>query len=220
MDYDLAAGAAGFWFKPDKSYSVLDAVQGFTKMDESLWRGLVSTVHPGFDLLPGPAEFPLADVPATRGFTEVLKIARSHYEWVIVDLAQNLNALSAAVALDLESVFVVATPDVSSLFQARRIIMTLADLGHHKDFVKLVVNRVHKDEAERVREFESLLGKTAVLPEDREELAQAHSAGRLISPQTELGRAIAKVTASLAGREMPAVHHSRFSFYKTHEQRA
>ena len=215
LDFDLAAGTTGFWFGANGSFSTLDAVHSVGRLDASLWRGLVTTVQPHLDLLKAPSEIPLGWLPGMRGFSEVLRFARAQYDWVVADLAQHLTPLSLALLEELDTLFVVATPEVTSLLQARRMIQKIVLHDYPKERIKVIVNRSHKDQV-LPSDLETMLGVSieATLPDDRGAVAEAHAEGRLLSARCELGRRIAQLTATLTGKAVEIPRFRKFSLFR------
>ena len=222
LDFDLAAGMAGFWFGAGTNYSVLDAVHNLGRMDTSLWKGLVSAVQPQLDVLAAPAEIPLSGLPGSRGFAGVLTYARCQYDWVLADLGANLTSLSAALLEEVDSVFLVATPEVASLLQTRRITQKLVQLGYPKEKLKVLVNRVQKDQQVSMVELKNMIGLPveAVFPSDSAEIAEAHASGRLMAPKSDFGKRIAQFSAKLTGKPVEETKPSRFSMFRQRAQEA
>lgn len=224
LDFDLAGGMAGLWFGVDGGYSILDAVHNLGSMDASLWKGLVSAVQPELDVLGAPAGIPLGALPDARGFAGVLRYARSQYDWVVVDLAAQLTPFSAGLLDELDTLYLVATPEVASLLQARRIVQKLIQLNYPQERVRLLVSRVEKDQVLSAEELKSMIGLPVegIFPSDRVEIASAHAVGRLISPKSDFGRRIAQLAGRLTGKPVeeskPAV--SRFSRFRALSQGA
>jgi pilus assembly protein CpaE len=222
LDFDLAAGMAGFWFGTNGSYSVLDAVHNLHRMDTSLWKGLVSNVQPQLDVLAAPAEIPLSGLPGMRGFSEVLRFARSQYDWIVADLAAHLTPLSVTLLEDLDTLFVVATPEVASLLQTRRTIQRVIQLGCSKGKLKVLVSRVQKDQVVSVEELKNMIGLPveAVFLSDSPEIADAHASGRLIAPKSDFGKRIARLTAKLSGKTVEEPRPPKFSLFRLRAQEA
>ncbi len=212
-DLDLAAGAAGFWFKCRNGYSLLDVIQGLPRMDDSLWNGMVNCIQPGLDMVPAPAEIPAGSLPGSRGISDVLRIGRRRYDWVIGDLGQHLSPLSASLVQEFSTLVLVTTAELSSLYQAHRIGKKLVQLGFTPTNIKLVVNRVQGDQAREIEGLEDTIGFPAemVISEDRRGLAEAQSAGRLLGSQTATGHQMMRLAARLAGRKIDPLRPERFS---------
>lgn len=222
LDFDLAAGTAGFWFGADGPYSVLDAVHGLGGMDATLWKGLVSEVQPRLDVLAAPPGIPLSALPDARRLAGVLRYARCHYDWVVADLATHLTPLSVALLDDLETVFLVATPEVSSLLRSRRIVQRLLHLGCPKEKLRLLVSRVQQEQEVAVRELPNLIGLPveAVLPNDSAEVAAAHASGRLMARKSDFGKRVAHLAATLSGKTVEEMRPARFSMFRLRAQEA
>jgi pilus assembly protein CpaE len=215
LDFDLAGGSVCFWLGANGSYSTLDAVHSVSRLDFSLWRGLVTAVQPHLDVLKAPSEIPLGGLPGMRGFVEVLHFARGQYDWVIADLAQNLTPLSLSLLAELDTLYVVATPELTSLRQARRIVQRVILHDYPKKQIKLILNRVHKDQ-NLPGDLEATLGIAveATLPCDRNAAGDAVAERRVVSTRTELGKQMAQFAAQLAGRPAEAPRNSRFSLFR------
>jgi pilus assembly protein CpaE len=56
-DFDLVSGMIGFLMRTDKPYSVLDAIDNLSRLDDSLWKALVMEARPGLTVLPAPQLF-------------------------------------------------------------------------------------------------------------------------------------------------------------------
>ncbi len=222
LDFDVAAGMAGFWFGSNGSHSVLDAVHQLGRMDSSLWKGLAATVRPRLDVLGAPAEIPLGGLPGMRGFLEVLRFARGQYDWVVADLAAHLTPLSAALIEELDTLFLVTTPELSCVVQARRVSQKILELGCPKTKLKVVVSRAEREHAVSPEEIKKLLGLPleAVFPGESAEILEAHASGRLISPRSEYGKRIVQLTAKLSGRTVEGARPSRFSWLRFGAQEA
>jgi len=223
LDFDLAAGMAGFWFgAAGTNYSVLDAVHNLGRMDTSLWKGLVSAVQPQLDVLAAPAEIPLGGLPGARDFAGVLSYAHCQYDWIVADLGANLAPLSLALIEDLNAVYLVTTPEVSSLLQARRIVQRLIQLDCPKEKLKVLVSRVQKGQIVYPDDLKSMIGipVEAVFPSDGQEIAEAHASGRLMAPKSDFGKRIAQFSAKLTGKTAEETKASRFSMFRARAQEA
>jgi len=224
IDFDLASGMAGFWFGSDGTYSVVDAMHNLSSMDASLWKTFVSNPQPQLDVLAAPAAIPLGALPGARSFAGVLSYARSVYDWVVADLGAQLTPVSLALMEELDSLFLVATPDVASLLQARRIVQKLMQLNYPKERLKLVVSRVQKGQAVSADQLRSMMGLPVegIFPNDSLEIANAHASGRLMAPTSDFGRRIAQLSARMSGRtaEETEAKPSRFSMFRLRMQEA
>ncbi len=225
LDFDVNGGMAGFWFRANGSRSMLDAVDGLSRMDSSTWGGLAVTVQPQLDLLAAPADIPLRGLPGVRGFVEVLRFARSQYDWVVADMAAHLTPLSAALLDELDTVHIVATAEVAALLQARRVIQKMVEIGYPRDRLRVLMSRVPQDHVSDTADLQNLknmigLPVDAVFPSDAEEIMEAHAAGRLISAKSEYGKRVTQLAAKLSGKVIEEARPSKFSLFRLRVQEA
>jgi Flp pilus assembly CpaE family ATPase len=191
-------------------------------MDLSLWKGMVQSVQPHLDVICAPTEIPVGELPTEASFATVLRYACANYEWVVADLGQGLSPLSMALIPDLDTLYLVTTPEVAPLYQARRIFNKLLSRQCTRESPRLVVNRVRKEYAQESRDIEKLLAVPieAYLPEDYHEIVEAHSEGRLVSSRSDLGGRLAQLAARIAGQRPEERRESGFSFLRQFRARA
>jgi pilus assembly protein CpaE len=222
LDFDLAAGMSTLWFGVTPNYSVLDAVHNMSRMDTSLWKGMATAVQPQLDVLAAPAEIPLGGLPGVAGFGGALRYARCQYDWVVADLGAHLTPLSVALVENLDTLYLVATPEVASLLQTRRIAQRLIQLEYPKDKLRVLMSRVQKGQTVDAAELKTMIGLPidAVFPSDSAEIAEAHAAGRLVAPRSEFGHRIAQFVSGLTGKPIEERRPSRFSLFGLRAQEA
>ncbi len=201
-DLDLAAGTAGFWMRATPSYSVLDAARNLSRLDHSFWTAVVAQVQPKLDVLCAPQEIPLSDVPPPSAFAEVLQFARETYAWTLADFGAGLCPATMAALSAADSMFVVSTAEVTALYHARRIVRAVLDSGYGREKLSLVLSRTRKNQALTREEIERIIGVPApvALPEDCDEIANAHAEGRMVSARSELGRRMLSLASRIAGK--------------------
>ena len=224
IDFDLASGMAGFWFGSDGAYSVVDTMHNLSCMDATLWKTFVFNPQPRLDVLAAPAAIPLVAWPGARSFAGVLSYARSQYDWVVADLGAHLTPVSLALVEELDTLFLVATPEVASLLQARRIVQKLLQLNCPREKVKLLVSRVQPGQAVSAEELKSMMGLPVegFFPSDSLEIANAHASGRLIAPNSDFGKRITQLSAIMSGKTVEEMETkpSRFAMFRLRAQEA
>jgi Flp pilus assembly CpaE family ATPase len=176
---------------------MLDAARNLHRLDESLWRGLVSRSPYGIDVLPAPVHAVLGETARPDQLVEILQFAMLRYRWIVADLGQVSTAALGGCITAFRNIQLVATPEFTSLHQAKRFIRQWQNAGSAGQ-VKLVINRLRKGQIFSHAEVEKILSTSIelVLREELEEFEDANAGGRLLSPRCEL----AKGAAVLAGR--------------------
>jgi len=199
-DLDLESGLVGFLMKTTTQYSMLDAVKNAQRLDYSFWKGLVSNTRPRLDVMPGPTGMTISDPWDPTHLRTVFRLIRSMYGWVIADLGRTLNPILLTVLDDLDEVYLVATPSVTALYQAKIFINRITDVGFPRNQLRLIINRVPKRFELSSDDLQRSLGLPvhAVLPE-RPELDDAYAAGKLLGGSSDLGRAFTDLALKMAG---------------------
>ena len=217
-DLDLESGLIAFLMKAATQFSVLDAVKNLHRLDQSLWKGLVSNEAPHLDVIPAPSGLTISDVWNPAHFHEVFRLIRSLYGTVIVDLGRRLNPVVLTLVDDLDEIFLVSTPSITALYQAKRFVRQALDVGFPRHHLHLILNRVPKSSDFRPEELEESLGVPVYAElSDRPEVEVAYRAGELLPPNSILGKQFSKLAEKMAGvrEEKPKGFASWFGLRKT-----
>lgn len=142
VDLDLSFGDVAISLQLIPARSVVDAVGMSGHLDE---QGLASLVTrhdaSGLDVVCAPNDPGDADRIPVHVVTELLKVARQHYDYVIVDTPPSFTEHVLA-ACDLSSALVlIATLDIPAVKNLRVAIDTLDMLGSPRDARIIVLNR-------------------------------------------------------------------------------
>ena len=200
MDLDLNSGMQRFMLKLDNEYSIVDASENASKLDETNWPQLVTSIsqmdvlHSG-RLNPGYR----IEVAQVRSMVE---FARRNYQTVCVDLSGNMEKYSLEIMQESKRVFLVTTPEIASLHLARERYHYLRqlDLG---DRIQLVLNRSQKRAPISVGQIEDLLGLPvlASIPNDYQGVSRALTAGKPVDSNSELGQEFQRLAAAMMERK-------------------
>lgn len=199
-DLDIESGLVAFLMRTATQFSILDAVKNLNRLDQSLWKGLVSNEAPHLDVIPAPSGLTISDVWNPAHFHEVFRLIRSLYGLVIVDLGRRLNPIVLTLLDDLDEIFLVSTPSITALYQAKRFVRQALDVGFPRHHLRLVLNRVPKSPDFRPEELEQSLGLPVFAElSDRPEVEEAYRSGELLPPNSVLGRQFSKLALKMAG---------------------
>lgn len=206
-DLDLEGGIASFLFGLEPKYSMRDAVQNLERLDRHCWDALVTPAPDGMDLLASPRRQLDSGDPRPEEISRVLSLVQPFYRWIVVDLGR-LNVISAAIAPRADQLLLVATPSLVGLYQAKRALAGLADLGAEAESLRVIINHTEGGERLSPGELKTIFGLPvyAVLPQDREELHRACLARAVPNPESGIGRQLAQLARSLAGVPEEAPH--------------
>ncbi len=200
-DLDLTSGMVGFLMKVASTYSVLDAVTNLGRLDESLWKALVSEWKPGLGVIPSPDGFTHESAPGRDDLRQVVRFMRTQHDWVVLDLGRSFNEVAAALYQELDELLLISVLEVTALHGLKAIAQKLRDCGEDLAKLQLVLNRTPKMMDITQEDLQKVLGRPlyAMLPNDYPSLYQAYSAGTLLPANNRLAQQFSMLTSKLAG---------------------
>jgi len=98
------------------------------RLDASFWSNLVSSTPHRVDVLQAPGAMRFHDSLNGERVRHVLRFARALYGYIVVDLGR-LNGVSLNLTEEVSELFVVTTPEISSLYEAGRVLNKLLEPG-------------------------------------------------------------------------------------------
>jgi len=211
-DLDLQSGMVGFLMKSSSPYSLADAVNNLQRLDQSYWRGLVSNGIPNLEIINAPTSPAAKQLPAGH-VKQVVAFARTQYDWTVLDLGRNVSTATLSMLDMVDETYLVTTPEVPALHQAKQVVQVLLDAGYSRSHLRLLLNRTSKRIDVTFDELESMLGVPvfATIDNDFNALYEAFSEGRLVNDSSAPGSDFARLAAKIGG--VQEVKKKRFSLF-------
>ena len=199
-DFDLSSGMIRFMLKLENSFSVIDAAQRCAEIDDQLWPQLVTKLG-SLDVIHAGRLNPDVRLEAIQ-MREVLGFVRRNYKVICADLSGNFERYSIEIMHESKKIFLVCTPEISSLHLAREKYQYLQrlELG---DRVAILVNRWQKRPVISAEQIEELLGLPVhmTFPNDYFGVYKALGAGQPIDATSDLGKQCAAFARTLVGKK-------------------
>jgi Flp pilus assembly CpaE family ATPase len=200
-DFDFECSVLGFLLGVQSEYSLMDALRNADRLDASLWKSLVCSKSPDLEIITAPAPVIPEEEIGAEQFQQVLGFLRANYQWLVADLGRGFNPHFRRVLGDLDQIYVVTTPELAALRQARLMVQSLRQPEREGDRLRLVLNDVPKRHPFSVREFQEALGfpiwaKIPHVPELREN----HGGSTSLPKIPALVEAVAKLAEQAAGK--------------------
>jgi pilus assembly protein CpaE len=208
VDLDLQFGDIGILLQLVPERGIADAIPMAGRLDAQALRSLITAYRPGIDVLLAPAG-PAEGDHVTRDLVrEVLTVARSAYDFIVVDTAPYVSD-QLLTALDLTDWFVVViTPDLPTLKNVRLTIDMFDLLEYPKERRLTVLNRADSDVGLSVADIEKAIGSamSVLMPSSRDvPLSVNHGVPLAIDkPAHPVSQAIRRLADRCAGGETPA----------------
>jgi pilus assembly protein CpaE len=195
-DFDLSSGMTRFLLKLQNEFSVLDAVERSSAMDESLWHPMVTSTH-GMEVLHSGRVNPSVRIEGTQVHDLIRFMGRS-YDAVCFDLSGNLERYSLDIMQESRRILLVCTAETPSLHLAREKLQFLKTLDLDSR-VGVVLNRVYRKSVLGKSQVEEILGVPviAALSNDYSAVHRAANEGTVLDPKSELGKEHTQFAASL-----------------------
>ena len=211
VDFDMNSGMQRFMLKLDNEYCLTDAAENSFRMDDNLWPQLVTTIG-NLDVLHSGKLNPNFRIEASQ-VRHLIDYMRRMYKVVCVDLSGNMEKYSLEIMQESKRVFLVCTPEITSLHLAREkynYLKTL-DLGER---VTVLLNRAQKRAVISPAQIEELLGIPVAMtfPNDYQGVHRALTMGRNVEPSTELGKQFSKLAQSMIEKKGLALPQAKKSF--------
>jgi pilus assembly protein CpaE len=191
VDADLPFGDVAITLGLDPTNSLADATGA--DIDAARLRGLLVTeATSGLRTLLAPADPARAEVVSSADVIRTLELCRQISPLVIVDTSSAFDEVTLSILDQADDVIVVASPDVTTVKNAKVALDTLHRLGVASANTFLVLNRVMPKPLLPVADVERVLGlKAHCVPED-ESVAEAAHAGRPLvrDPKSKAAKAI------------------------------
>jgi pilus assembly protein CpaE len=197
----METGNVAFAMKAHTDYSILDACRNINRLDTHFWKGLISNGQPNLSILTAPGDLRGLEPPLGVEVRQVLRFARSVYDFTIVDLASSLSRLTLAALEEVDRAFLITTTELPSLHMAKRALQSLGQVGYATGRVDLVLNRISRRDEVTPADIERNLGVPVFwsFPEDHVSTNEFYVKGGLISAKSGLGKSIRQFVEKIPG---------------------
>ncbi|MBI5087245.1 MAG: hypothetical protein HZB13_21925 [Acidobacteria bacterium] len=213
-DLDFSAGLVRILMQAKSRYSVLDAMRGMQRLDDSYWRSLVSNGYSGVDVMAGPVSDFLREFPKPAEIRHVVHFAKTRYDYLALDLGHGVDAGALGLLEDLDELCLVTTPEMPALQMTKLALTHLTSLGFRRNHIRLVLNRMSRRVQLSTDEIEHAIGMevTVTVPNNYGAVEEAYSAGQLLPEKSEVRVAIRRLARRLANLA-PEERKSRFALF-------
>ncbi|MBE0659439.1 MAG: hypothetical protein IH602_17225 [Bryobacteraceae bacterium] len=203
FDLDLTCGTLQFITEAVGGTSLFEAAQHAYRIDESLWGRFIAT-RGGIHLMHCTQRGPEATLDPHQ-LHRLLSYAVSKYPVVIADLSGSHESFAIHALEQSTQIYMVCSPDLTSLYLARRQLHFLKELGF-LDRLELIVNRAT---------FHVGLGKTAIeeilerkpvayFPNAYLPLQKALKERALLSEEAPFSRSVSELVARIMNLQTPS----------------
>lgn len=146
LDLNLQFGdAALFLNDQEPASSLADVAENITRLDASFLASSMLQVLPNLSLLAAPENPERAVNIRPEHIDVILRLAKTHYDFVIMDIGRALNAISLKALDQADMIFPVLQETLPFIRDSKRLIHTMQSLGYSNEKIQPIVNRHEKN---------------------------------------------------------------------------
>ncbi|KFX69231.1 chemotaxis protein CheY [Pseudomonas taeanensis MS-3] len=208
LDLDLQFGSVAHYLDVHPSHSHLDVLQQIDELDSVALRGFCSHFSPTLHVLGGRSnELCLSQDVRLEQLEALLRLARSTYDFVVVDLPRQIDHLTGTTLEQADRVYILLQQSLSHLKDATRLVRILRDdLGVQGNRLQVVVNRYNKSAPVSLRDITEALRGAGLqkLPNDYAVVSESQNTGvplELHAPRAPVTLAMRELCQELLGTE-------------------
>lgn len=159
LDLNLQFGDAALFMSEQRpATDVAQLSREIHRLDASLLSASMVSVLPNYAVLAAP-EDPAQAIDVTAQHVEtILKLARKHYDYIVVDLGRSLDAVSLQVLDVADRIFLIVQVSLPFIRDGKRLLGVLRSLGYSKSKINLIVNRYEKGGEIGLADLENTIG--------------------------------------------------------------
>ncbi|HKQ46168.1 MAG TPA: AAA family ATPase [Rhizomicrobium sp.] len=225
LDLDLPFGTVGLDFNDEASQGIAEALTAPERLDDVLLDRLLIKRGDRLSLFTAPAALERHFESTPESYETVIDAVRRAIPCVILDLPHGWSVWKKAALLGADDIVIVATPDLTSLRNAKNIIELVKGARPNDAPPRLVINQIGVPKRPEIpaKDFAETLGldPAAVIPFEPATFGQAGNNGQMVielAPKAPVAEALRNLCRAITGRTMQGVAAKNtvniFSFLK------
>ena len=189
-DFDLKGGSLGLFCKTKPDNSFQEALGQNDQIAPLEWSNMVVEVD-GVDVLAGP-EIPYYGGVDSRSLTAAIDLLRRRYDFIVIDVPVIFERVSLMVMSHSDRVLLVLTPELATLYLARKALQLIDHLGFPRDRFWVLINRLETKQDLSLSDMQKLFGCPVheTFPNDFVSAVRMATLGRPGEMASDLGAAV------------------------------
>lgn len=159
IDLNLQFGDASLYVSDKKPLATLaDVAKQIHRLDASFLASSMINVVPNYSVLAAPEDPTHANDVKPEQVEEILKLARRHYDYILLDVGHNLDAVSIHALDQADMIFPIMQATLPYVRDGKRLLNVFRSLDYPKDKIHLIVNRYEKSSEIRLDDMKTAYG--------------------------------------------------------------
>lgn len=186
--------------------TIADVARDIHRLDQRLLLSSMVSISPNLSVLAAPEDPSQAQEVTADDIDAMIKLARTQFDYIIVDVGRSLNALSIKV-LDLaDLIFPIVQMTLPYIRDGKRLIDTFSHLDYPNSKIRLLINRYSKGGDIEVHHIEQTFGTKVfhIIPNHYESVASSVNQGvpiAKLAPRSPVTKAIEELAEHLVRPE-------------------
>jgi pilus assembly protein CpaE len=205
LDFSRPLGDVSAFLDLTPSFQMRDAVENFSRMDPTLFAGLLTQHKSGLRVLTGAAQLEDWEHASIEAIERVVEIAQQTCDFVVMDFGAFYSAKWQRV-LQAAEILLVSEADLAGLAKLNRHLGALAKMQVSSHQTKLIINRWHRPDEAALEKVENAVRMKvfARLPNNFKQVNEAAVRGDSLGQSGDpLSTEFKRMAAKLAGLESP-----------------
>jgi pilus assembly protein CpaE len=205
FDLNLQFGDAALFVSDQRPASSLAQVaQQIHRLDPSFLASSMVQVTPNFGVLAAPEDPTHANEVLPEHIDALLRLARQQYDFVVLDIGRNLDAISVRALDQADMIFPILQATLPYIRDGKRLLSVFRSLGYREDKIHLIVNRHSNSGDIRLSDCEKAYGKSMyrTIPNHYEAAAASVNQGvpvLQLARSSPVSKALQEMARQLAG---------------------
>ncbi len=145
--------------------------------------------------------------PQPEQIETILRVARQHYDYIVLDVGRQIDALSLRALDEADSIYPVLQLGLPDIRDGRRLLDIFRSLGYPVENTRLIVNRYEKGGKLRLQDVQAALGAEVVhtVPNDYVPVTDSVNQGvpvLLIARSSPVARSLAELVELVTARRL------------------
>jgi pilus assembly protein CpaE len=205
FDLNLQFGDASLFVSDQRPASSLAQVaQQIHRLDPSFLASSMVQVTPNFGVLAAPEDPTHANEVLPEHIDALLRLARQQYDFVVLDIGRNLDAVSVRALDQADMIFPILQATLPYIRDGKRMLSVFRSLGYREEKIHLIVNRHANSGDIRLSDCEKAYGKSMyrTIPNHYEAAAASVNQGvpvLQLARSSPVSKALQEMARQLAG---------------------
>lgn len=203
IDVDTQFGLIAEYLDLSPKYSMLDAIESLSELDESSLNSLVTVYDKRLHTIGFSTGQGNAAIEKIAEIQKIVPLFRQYYKYVVIDYSRGIEPAFANLVTPATKVFLVIQQNYMSLKNANQLFRSLKfDFGHDEESIELIVNRYEKSQSVSIKDIQNTIPKLNIhlLPNDYKVASESANLGKPLinfKKRSALSKALQKVSGSL-----------------------